>query len=143
MPRYVPCILLCVVLHWTSTGCAPKLLGPTTPSGYRYTLSVADSYLWINAPTLSPNLPRSTEVIVRVQNAAGQPVDGVPVEFQVEPSWVENVSVTPQSALTQDGSARARIQPWIPGALRLTVRVENIAQQTTIVVQSYSPPQGR
>ena len=143
MPRYVPYILLCVVLHWASTGCAPKLLGPTTPSGYFYTLSVADSHLWFNAPRLGGTLPRSTEVIVRVQNAAGQPVDGVPVEFQVAPSWVDSVSITPESALTQDGIARTRIQPWISGALRLTTRVEDIAQETTIVVQSYSPPQSR
>ena len=143
MPRYVPCILLCVALHWASTGCAPTSLGPTTPSGYRYTLSVADPYLWINAPTLSGTLPRSTAVIVRVQNAQGQPVDGVPVEFQVEPSWVENASITPQRALTQDGSARAIFVPQTTGAARITVHVENVARETTIVVQTYSPPQGR
>lgn len=140
MPRYVPCILLCLALICGSIGCAPKLLGPTTPSGYHYTLSVSDPYLWINAPG---TLPRSTAVIVRVQNAQGQPVDGVPVEFQIDPSWVQNASITPPRALTQDGSARAIFVPQTTGAARITVHVENIAHETTIVVQSYSPPQGR
>jgi hypothetical protein len=140
MCRDVPCLLLCMALSCGSLGCAPKLLGPTTPSGYRYTLSVSDLYLWINAPGTRP---RSTAVIVRVQNAQGQPVDGVPVEFQVAPSWVENASLTPQRAVTHDGSARAIFVPQTTGAVHLTARVENIAHETTIVVQSYSPPQGR
>lgn len=140
MPRYVPCILLCIVLSCGSIGCAPKLVGPTTPSGYRYTLSVSDPYLWINAPG---TLPRSTAVIVRVQNAQGQPVDGVPVEFQIEPSWVQSASITPPRALTQDGSARAIFVPQTTGAARITVHVENVAHATTLVVQTYSPPQSR
>jgi hypothetical protein len=143
MLRYVPYILLCVMLHWASTGCAPKLLGPTTPSGYFYTLSVADSRLWFNAMRLAGNLPHNTEVIVRVQNAAGQLVDGVPVEFQVAPSWVDSVSITPEIALTKGGIARTRVQPLTSGALRLTTRVEDITQESIIVVQSYSPPQSR
>ena len=140
MLRYVPCLLLCMALSCGSLGCAPKVLGPTTPSDYRYTLSVSDPYLWINAPGV---LPRSTAVIVRVQNAQGHPVDSVPVEFQVAPSWVEHASITPQRALTHGGSARAIFVPRTTGAVRLTARVENIAHETTIVVRSYSPPQGR
>lgn len=92
---------------------------------------------------LAGNLPHNTEVIVRVQNAAGQPVDGVPVEFQVAPSWVDSVSITPEIALTKDGIARTRVQPLTSGALRLTARVEDITQESIIVVQSYSPPQSR
>lgn len=136
MPRYVPCILICMALSCGSLGCAPKWVGPTTPSGYRYTLTVSDPLLWISASIFNSPLPGSTAVTVRVQNAQGQPVDGVPVELQIDPSWVENASLTPQRPLTHDGSARALFTPRTTGAVRLTARVENVAEETTIVVRS-------
>lgn len=141
MPRYVPCILICMALSCGSLGCAPKWSGPT-PSGYRYTLSVSDPLLWISSSIFNSPLPGSTAVTVRVQNAQGQPVEGVPVEFQVEPSWVEHASLTPQRAVTHDGSAQALFTPRTIGAVRITTRVENVAEETTIVVQSGPVPRG-
>ena len=46
--------------------------------------------------------PTSAELIVRVQNTQGQPVDGIPVEFQVAPEG--SASVSPQRALTNGGT---------------------------------------
>ena len=56
--------------------CAPPCVGPTA-AGYVFTL---------NVPTASIFRGDAAELLVSVRNAQGQPVDGVPVFFQVEPT---------------------------------------------------------
>ncbi len=109
MPRHVRVMLLCLVLACGSMACAPKLVGPTVPSGYFFSLWVSDPDIWLLLPgdILEEQYPSFAEVTVQVQDAQGQPVDGVPVEFQVEPAWVQDASVTPQSVITRGGVAQA------------------------------------
>ncbi len=105
--RHVRVMLLCLVLAYGSVACAPKLVGPTVSSGYFFSLWVSDPEIWLllEGSSLEEYFPRVAELTVRVQNAQGQPVDGVPVMFQVEPDWVQDASVIPQSAITRDGVA--------------------------------------
>lgn len=138
MIRYLSLLFLGVMLVCGSTGCAPKLIGPTQPSGYFFSLVVSDPQIYLLVNRLSYEyLADSTQVIVRVHNAQGQAVNGVPVEFQVEPSWAQNASLTPSRAITQDGEAHAVFHANLIGVVRLVVRVEDRARDTTIVV---SPP---
>lgn len=135
MRRYVSLFVLTIMLVCGVMGCAPRLSGPTQPSGYFFTMIVSDSriYLLVN-PQSFEYLPDTAEVIVRVRNAQGQPVNGVPVSFQVEPAWARNASLMPRHAITRDGEARAVFRASTIGVVRIMVRVEDMTRETNIVV---------
>ena len=114
------------------TACAPKLVGPTSPSGYFFTLQVADPVILLRPYNTA------TEVSVRVQDARGQLVDGVPVIFEVEPGWAQPASVSPSQVTTRGGMARTVFTARLTGIVHVTARVDNTTAQATITVQS--PP---
>jgi hypothetical protein len=137
MIRDVYVSLLCATLVCGSMGCAPKLVGPTKPSGYFFSLIVSASqiYYFVNPPSMPyANVPDSAQIFVRVQNAQGQPVDGIPVEFQLEPDWTQNASLTPPHAMTRGGEAQSVFRATTTGTARVMVRVEDVTQETTIAV---------
>src|SRR5215831_18578220 len=100
--------LLCFGLACGVTACAPKLVGPTVPSGYFFSMQTSTAVIWlgVNSYALAERFPPTAEVIVRVQDAHGQPVNGVPVTFEVEPQWAQYASVTPSQVSTRGGVAR-------------------------------------
>jgi hypothetical protein len=123
-------VLLCLVLACSSMSCAPKLVGPTA-SGQYFFLRVDPSI----------NLARVSELFVHVQNAQGQPLDGVPVTFELEPKWAQRATISPQQALTRGGTARAIFQARTTGSARVIVRVDNATAEARINISSYpSPP---
>lgn len=123
---------LCLVLLFGSFGCAPKFVGPTNPSGYRFA---------VIAPALV--LAReSDEIVVRVQDAQGQKVDGVSVSFQVDPSWAGNASVTPTQSITRRGEAHTTFWAGIVGIVPVQVQVENMQENFTIAVSLRGDVQG-
>jgi hypothetical protein len=128
--RRVGLLLLCLGLAGSGLACAPKRLGPTA-SGYYFTVRVLASSIY---------LQQTSEVRVEVQNAQGQPVDGVAVTFQVEPSWAQNASIMPQQALTQGGMARAVFQAQTTGSIRIIVHVDNALQEVRISVSPRPSP---
>jgi hypothetical protein len=142
MPYSVHITLLCLVLVWGSVACAPaKPVGPTTPSGYFFSLRVSDTQLFLVSSGFSyEHLPRQAEVIVQVQNAQGQPVDGVPVELTV--AGMQIAAVTPPRMLTHGGQAHAVLTPSTTGAARVVARVEGMQQEVRFAVSGgpSSPP---
>ena len=98
MLRYGPLLFLCLVLAWGSFACAPKRVGPTASSGYFFTI--------LTIPTALRG--ETTALVVKVQEAQGRPVDGVPVEFEVDPTWAGNASVSPPRVVTQQGAQGGR-----------------------------------
>ena len=100
MGRYVPTIGFCWILLWVNTACAPLPHEPEALSehGYRVSLHVSDTLIFLGASGLS--VPQASEIVVRVRDAQGQSVDGLPVVFSAEPSWTQNVSFTPPEAQT-------------------------------------------
>jgi hypothetical protein len=134
--------LLCAALGCGTIACAPaKLVGPTTPSGYFFSLRVSDTRLFLVIPGSSfEHLPRQAEVIGQVQNAQGQPVDGVPVEFAVV--GMQIAEVTPQRVVTRSGQARAVLTPSTTGVARVVARVEGMEQEVRINVSSAPNPSG-
>jgi len=114
MLRYVPLSLLCLVLVWGSVACAPKRIGPTASSGYFFTI--------LTAPTALRG--ESIALVVKVEEAQGRPVDGVPVEFEVAPTWAGNASVSPPHVVTQQGTAQTIFQASLVGVVPVTVRVD-------------------
>jgi hypothetical protein len=110
--------------------CAPKLVGPTA-SGQYFFLRVDPSI----------NLTMVSELFVHVQNAQGQPLDGVPVTFELAPEWVQKATISPQQALTRGGAVRAIFQARTTGSARVIVHVDNATEEARINISGYpSPP---
>src|SRR5262249_42304492 len=135
--------LLCFGLACGVTACAPKLVGPT-PSGYFLSIQTSTSVIWlgvVSAP-LAERFPTTAEVSVRVQDARGQPVDGVPVTFEVEPGWAQDASVSPSQVTTRGGVARTVFEARLIGIIHVIARVDNTTAQTTITVDKPPSPSG-
>ena len=125
-------LFLCVVLLVSITACALPRTGPTVPSGYFFTLLIP--------PTVFQD--EGTEIIVRVHDAQGNPVDGVTVAFQVEPEWATTASFTPSRLLTRKGTANAIFQADIIGRVGITAQVEQTTQTAKIYVTVRGTPRG-
>jgi hypothetical protein len=127
--------LLALTLVFGSVGCTPKLLGPTS-SGYFFSLQASDRNVWLEPsnPILYAPYPTSSILTVRVQDAQGRPVDGVPVRFQVEPDWSRDAEIVPQQTTTQNGRAQATFQAFAMGMVHVQAYVDTMTQQVSITV---------
>lgn len=132
--------MLCLVLAGTNTVGAPKFIGPTPAAGYFFTLKVSTPTIWVGVHDLAAArvYPTRTEVVVRVQDGQGRPVDGVPVAFELEPTWAQSVVLAPPQTVTHGGVARTMFsQPRTTGRVHIIARVDNTTARTAITVQSY------
>src|SRR5215831_671003 len=138
MVRRMSLVLTCLILTLGGTACAPQLVGPTPGAGYRFSLEVSEPTSWLVSGILVGDvrdLTQSTEVIVRVQDAQGRPVDGVPVTFEVEPEWERSISLTPSQTSTRGGLARATLfEPQTIGVVRVMARVDNATARATVTI---------
>src|SRR5215471_10880311 len=141
MGRRMALVLTCLILTVGGTACAPQLVGPTPGAGYRFALEASDPTIWLVTGILVGdvhNLPQSTEVIVRVQDAQGRPVEGVPVTFEVEPSWAQRIALAPSPTTTRGGIARAVVShPQTTGVVHILARVDNMTAQARLTVEQY------
>jgi len=144
MARVISFTLLSLTLLCASVGCAAKQAGPTSPSGYvfslgAYPMSITSSSSFATTEDLPGSERRhSAELLVRVQNAQGHPVEGVSVDFQVAPSWERVAVVLPSRVLTQKGQAQALFRSDLIGIVPVIARVEDTTQQITIAVSAPS-----
>ena len=143
MAQRLAWVLMSLILALAVPACAPKLVGPTAGSGYVFSLQVSQAIIWVGQvePSREAQFPQVAEVIVRVQDAQGRAVDGVPVMFELEPAWARSITLEPTPTTTRGGIARAVISgPRTTGVVRLMARVDNTTAQARLTVQSY---QGR
>ena len=135
MVRYVPAVCLCLLLLWGSTACALKRGESSALSerGYRVSLQVSDTIIFFGLP--DSRYPQTAEVVVRVRDAQGQPVDGIAVLFSVEPSWAQYASLTPAEALTRNGETRAVFAARTTGVVPVMARVDNVTLGAAITVE--------
>lgn len=143
MTRRLALVLVCLGLALGGTACAPTLVGPTAGSGYVFSLEVSNPTVWLGPmdSVTARHFPQVTELIVRVQDAQGQPVDGVPVMFEVEPGWAGSASLSPSQTSTRGGIAQALFfEPQTTGVVRVMARVDNTTAQARLTIQTY---QGR
>ena len=141
MTRYVPIVLLSLVLNWAATACAPKLVGPTPTKGYFVSLQVLDPIIYVASSSFYAQQEiRKATLVVRVQNAQGQPINDVPVVFEVAPEWTPYGSVTPSHTTTRDGMARTVFESNTIGVARITARVDGLTQDATVAVQNRPNP---
>jgi hypothetical protein len=141
-PRLV-LVLMSLVLALGGPACAPKLVGPTAGSGYVFSLQTYPTIIWVGVLSLTAaaRYPQAAEVIVRVQDAQGRAVDGVPVTFELEPEWARSATLAPSQTTTHGGIARTVFsEPKTSGVVRVIVRVDNTTAQTRLTVQTYQTP---
>jgi hypothetical protein len=81
-------------------------------------------------------------LVVKVQEAQGRPVDGVPVEFEVDPSWAGNASVSPPHVVTRQGKAQTLFQASLVGVVPVTVRVDGSTEKILFSVSLRGLPSG-
>jgi hypothetical protein len=115
-------------------------VGPTPGSGYSFSLEISNPIIWMGTSLIGggPQFPQVAELIVRVQDAQGRPVDGVPVTFEVEPEWARSISLAPSQTSTRGGIARATLsEPQTIGLVRVMARVDNVTTQATLTVDRY------
>lgn len=124
--------LACAVGAMASTS---QRVGPT-PAAYSLSLRVADTAVCPPYPELAFDVayPIAAELLLDVRNAQGQPVDGVPVAFQIDPAWVESTSISPQRAITRSGKVRVVLQTTSVDIVRFVVRVDQTVQEIEIAV---------
>jgi hypothetical protein len=101
-------------------------------------LDVSDPLIWLGLP--GPGFPQEAILIVRVRDAQRQPVDGVAVRFQAEPSWTYDVSLTPEQGLTRNGEARTVLSPRTTGIVHVEARADNVVLRTAITISRRSIP---
>ena len=78
-------------------------------------------------------IPQVAEVIVRVQDAQGRAVDGVPVTFELEPVWARSAVLEPSQTTTRGGRARAVFsEPRTTGVVRIMAHVDHTTAQTRL-----------
>jgi hypothetical protein len=143
MARRMVLVVMGLVLALQVSACAPKLVGPTAGSGYVFSLQVSEAIIWVGQvdSAVAAQFPQVAEVSVRVQDARGRVVDGVPVTFELEPEWVGSAVLAPSQATTRGGIARAVFsEPQTSGVVRLMARVDNTTAQAGLTIQPY---QGR
>ena len=128
------------MLLWISPACAPKHTELLSEHGYRVSLDISDTLIYLN-PRRS-NLPQAAALVVRVRNAQGQPVDGIPVKFSVEPSWMQNASLTPAETLTRNGEAGAIFQGNTIGVVQVMAQVDNVTHEARITIDTPPSPTG-
>ena len=140
MLRSVSTLCLCCMILWISTAYAPMQyeLPVQSEHGYRVSLHISDTLIWIG--TARSNFPQAAILVVRVRDAQGQPVDGIPVRFAVEPSWTQNASLTPAETLTRNGEARAIFQANTIGVVQVMAQVDNVTQEARITISSPPSP---
>jgi hypothetical protein len=140
MSQRLALVLTGLALALTVPACAPKLVGPTAGSGYVFSLEVSQAIVWVGQIELSrlAQFPQVAEVSVRVQDAQGRAVDGVPVTFELEPGWASSITLAPAQTTTRGGIARAVIsEPQTSGIVYIRARVDNTTAQTRLTVQTY------
>jgi len=143
MAQRLAWVLMSLILALAVPACAPKLVGPTAGSGYVFSLQTYPTLIWVGQveSSVAAQFPQVAEVIVRVQDAQGRAVDGVPVTFELEPEWAGSATLAPSQTTTRGGIARAVFsEPRTSGIVRVMARVDNTTAQTRLTIQSY---QGR
>ena len=75
------------------------------------------------------------EIVVTVKDSQGQPVNGVPVEFQIEPGWEKNITLSAQRPVTEkNGEARSTFKADMSGIVHITAHVGDTATTAHIAV---------
>jgi uncharacterized OB-fold protein len=104
------------------------------PSAAPPAMAAGASRLVLEAPSTGTQ-NKEFVIVAEVRDSAGQPVNGVPVEFSVEPDWQKNISFTPQRPVTENnGDAVTLVVPNMTGIVHITARAGDREMTARITV---------
>jgi len=132
--RFLPTVCFCSLLLWVSIACAPQRTAVLSEHRNRVSLALSDTQIWIGFPL--PQFPEAALLVVRVRDAQGQPVEGMPVRFSVEPGWTQQVSFTPAEMRPRHGEAQAIFQANTTGVVRVMASVDNVTCAANIAIST-------
>jgi len=112
------------------------LVGLMGTLGFAQTARAAGNYsMKLRAPDEVKQF-ENVELTAVVTDSQGQPVNGVPVTFQLPPDWQQNARVVPNRVMTYNGTANAAFDANMPGVVMVTAQVGNTTQTARITVTS-------
>jgi hypothetical protein len=115
-------------------GLALVLVGLLGVLGWVQTAKAAGDYsITLRAPD-EVRQYENVELTAVVRDSQGQPVNGVPVTFQVPPDWRQNARVVPNQVTTTNGTANASFDANMPGVVMVTAQAGNTTQTARITV---------
>jgi hypothetical protein len=120
-------LLACCLI--TLSSCQATVLGPTMPSGYRVILPAASQTRRLQSLLLT----------VQVTDAAGNPVDDVPVHFRLPENGSTRATIEPPLVKTQNGRASSTFRARTAGQVSVEITVENLTQTIHISVLGETP----
>ncbi len=117
-------------------GYATALGAARAPAPFVSTLKLSDAAIWMAPPQAIPSVhyPTSAVLTVEVRDTHGQLLDGIPVEFAIEPAWAEDASLSPRRALTKGGRAHTTFRAWATGLVRVQARVGTTTHEAVITI---------
>lgn len=136
--RRVQLTILCAVLACSSIAYA-HYVGPTA-HGYFFHASALPTEIFLTGEVTGAFYPDTSTLIVHVRDVDRQPVDGMPVSFQLGSKCKGIGTLSAPRAVTQHGSASVTFTANDTIACRIAIRVDNVTQE--IWVQVSSPPLG-
>ena len=132
-------VALGCVLLWGMLACAPRPGTPRLPSAQGYVIRVEripDPLTFNPTPSTDPDTYLNFgEVRVQVHDVQGHPIDGVLVEFALDPSWEGHAELTPKQAYTHQGHTKAVFIPKTTGPAPIRVQVDNVTRKVSFMVQ--------
>jgi hypothetical protein len=150
MKRFLPLMLLTVGLLWSSFAIAADpstmTMGPTT-AGYQVQTRLSNKIIYLYPDVAPPQgsdtadrFPPSATLTVRVEDASGTPVAGVPVQIGVEQdSTLQGMLlITPEQETTNtEGEVQATVKPTsnaTTGAGYMIARVDGTADRIGVAI---------
>jgi Big-like domain-containing protein len=95
--------------------------------------AAGDSSLTLRAPSEVQQF-ENRELTAVVKDSQGQPVNGVPVTFQVTPDWQKNAILLPNQVMITDGTVSTFFDADMPGVVVVTAQVGNTTETARITV---------
>jgi cytochrome c oxidase assembly factor CtaG len=110
------------------------LVGLMGTLGFAQTARAAGDYsMKLRAPAEVRQF-ENVDLTAIVTDSQGQPVNGVPVTFQLPPDWQKNARVVPNQVMTSNGTANAAFDANMPGVVMVTAQAGNTSQTARITV---------
>jgi len=115
-------------------GLALVLVGLVGVLGFGHDVRAASNYtMSLQAPDLVRQF-ENVELVAVIKDSQGQPVNGIPVMFQVPPTWQPTTRLVPNQAMTHGGIARATFEAGLPGVVTVVAQAGDTTKTMHITV---------
>ena len=109
-------------------------LGPTI-HGHYFIASASSTRIWLSDEAESDGkFPNTANITVRVRNIRREPVDDVPVIFELDPQCQKIAVFSSPRMITRGGTASVSFTGNAPGSCRIGIRVDDVTRDLHIEI---------